>query len=59
MFSAPKGKLEGPLKYTLGEIVFEVEKVTPEEVRPLGEAEAEIKTELEQKTKEQILHGLH
>ena len=57
MFSAPKGKLEGPLKYTLGEIVFEVEKVTPEEVRPLGEAEAEIKTELEQKTKEQIFTG--
>ena len=59
MFSAPKGKLEGPLKYTLGEIVFEVEKVTPEKVRPIGEAEAEIKTELEQKTKEQIFTGIH
>jgi PPIC-type PPIASE domain len=54
MFSAPKGKVEGPLKYTLGEVVFEVEKVTPEEVRPLGEAEAEIKSELEQKSKEQV-----
>ena len=57
MFSAPKGELEGPLKYTLGEIVFEVEKMTPETVRPLGEAEAEIKTELEQKSKEQIFTG--
>jgi parvulin-like peptidyl-prolyl isomerase len=57
MFSASTGELVGPLKYTLGELVFEVEKVTPEEVRPLGEAEAEIKTELEQKAKEQIFTG--
>jgi len=57
MFSAPKGKVEGPLKYTLGEVIFEVEKVTPEEVRPLGEAEAEIKTELEQKAKEKVFTG--
>jgi PPIC-type PPIASE domain len=54
MFSAPKGEVEGPFKYTLGEVVFEVEKVTPEKVRPIGEAEAEIKSELEQKSKEQI-----
>jgi parvulin-like peptidyl-prolyl isomerase len=57
MFSAPKGKIEGPFKYTLGELVFEVEKTTPETVRPLGEAEAEIKTELEQKSKEAIFTG--
>lgn len=57
MFSAPKGQLEGPLKYTLGEIIFQVEKVTPEKVRPLGEAEAEIKSELETKTKEEIFTG--
>ena len=57
MFSAPKGKVEGPVLYTLGSIVFEVEKVTPEEVRPLGEAEAEIKSELEQKAKEQVFTG--
>jgi parvulin-like peptidyl-prolyl isomerase len=54
MFSAPKGKVEGPYKYTLGEVVFEVEKVTPEKVRSLSEAEAEVKTELEQKSKEEI-----
>jgi hypothetical protein len=54
MFSAPKGQVEGPLKYTLGWVVFEVEKVTPEKVRPLGEAEAEIKSELEQKAKEKV-----
>ena len=48
-FAAPKGQVEGPFKYTLGEVVFEVEKVTPESVRKLGEAEAEIKTELEAK----------
>jgi parvulin-like peptidyl-prolyl isomerase len=57
MFAAPKGKVEGPIKYTLGEVVFEVEKVTPEKVRPIGEAEAEIKTELEQKAKEAIFTG--
>jgi parvulin-like peptidyl-prolyl isomerase len=57
MFSAPKGKVEGPVPYTLGSIIFEVEKVTPEEVRPLGEAEAEIKSELEQKAKEQVFTG--
>jgi parvulin-like peptidyl-prolyl isomerase len=56
MFSAPKGTVEGPFKYTLGEVVFEVEKVTPESVRKLGEAEAEIKTELEQKSKENIFN---
>lgn len=54
MFSAPLKKVQGPYKYTLGEVVFEVEKVTPETVRPLKEAEAEIKTELEQKSKEEI-----
>src|SRR6185312_11147293 len=53
MFTAPKGKVEGPLKYTLGELIFEVEKETPETVRKLGEAEAEVKTELEQKSKEE------
>jgi parvulin-like peptidyl-prolyl isomerase len=57
MFSTSKGELVGPLKYTLGEVVFEVEKTTPEEVRPLGEAEAEIKTELGQKSKEAIFTG--
>jgi parvulin-like peptidyl-prolyl isomerase len=57
MFSAPKKSVEGPYKYTLGEVVFEVEKVTPEAVRPLKEAEAEIKAELEQKSKEEIFNG--
>jgi parvulin-like peptidyl-prolyl isomerase len=54
MFSAPTGKVEGPVESTLGSMVFEVEKVNPEEVQPLGEAEAEIKTELEQKSKEEV-----
>lgn len=57
MFAAPKGKLEGPFKFTLGNIIFQVEKVTPEKVRPLSEAEAEIKAELEQKKKESIFNG--
>jgi hypothetical protein len=57
MFSASKGELKGPFKYTLGYVVFEVEKVNPEKVRPLSEAEAEIKTELEQKAKEQTFTG--
>jgi PPIC-type PPIASE domain len=57
MFSAPKGTVEGPVPYTIGSIVFEVEKVTAEEVRPLKEAEAEIKSELEQKSKEEVFTG--
>ena len=57
MFSAPKGAVEGPVPYTVGSIVFEVEKVTAEEVRPLKEAEAEIKSELEQKAKEKVFAG--
>lgn len=57
MFAAAKGKLEGPLKFTLGNLIFQVEKVTPEKVRPLGEAEAEIKAELEQKDKEEVFEG--
>jgi parvulin-like peptidyl-prolyl isomerase len=57
MFAAAKGKLEGPFKFTLGDLIFQVEKVTPEKVRPLGEAEAEVKSELEQKKKEEIFNG--
>jgi parvulin-like peptidyl-prolyl isomerase len=57
MFEAARGKLEGPFKFTLGDLIFQVEKVTPEKVRPLDEAEAEIKSELEQKKKEDIFTG--
>jgi parvulin-like peptidyl-prolyl isomerase len=53
MFKAPTGKVEGPLKYaTSGLVVFEVEKDNPEKVQPLGEAEAQIKTQLQQQQQE-------
>ena len=55
LFSAPKGKVEGPLKYaTSGFVVFQVEKENPEKVQPLGEAEAQIKSQLQQQTQEEL-----
>jgi parvulin-like peptidyl-prolyl isomerase len=55
IFSAPKGKVEGPIKYlTSGEIVFQVEKMNPEKVQPLGEAEAQIKSQVSQQEQEAV-----
>jgi hypothetical protein len=55
IFSAPIGKVEGPVKYaTSGYLIFEVEKKNPEKVQPLGEAEAQIKSQLQQQQQEAV-----
>lgn len=55
IFSAPTGKVEGPVKYaTSGFMVFQVEKANPEKVQPLGEAEAQIKAQLQQQGQEEL-----
>ena len=55
IFAAPIGKVEGPVKYaTSGYIVFQVEKMNPEKVQPLGEAEAQIKSQLQQQSQEAV-----
>ncbi len=55
MFEAPVGKVEGPVKYsTVGNVVFEVEKLNPEKVQPLGEAESQIEAQLKQQSQEAI-----
>jgi parvulin-like peptidyl-prolyl isomerase len=55
IFAAPIGDVGGPLKYaTSGFIVFQVEKKNPEKVQPLGEAEAQIKSQLSQQTQEEV-----
>jgi parvulin-like peptidyl-prolyl isomerase len=58
IFSAPKGKVEGPIKYaTSGFVVFQVEKSNAEKVQPLGEAEAQIKAQLQQQEQEALFGG--
>ena len=55
LFSARPDKVEGPVKYaTSGFVVFEVEKENPEKVQPLGEAEAQIKAQLQQQAQEDV-----
>lgn len=53
-FTAPKGKLEGPLKTKDGYYVFEVESSTPERVTSLEDAEEEVKGQLEQQGQEKF-----
>ncbi len=54
IFDAPVGKVEGPIKYaTSGQVIFQVEKKNPEKVQPLGEAEAQIKSQLTQQAQEE------
>jgi parvulin-like peptidyl-prolyl isomerase len=55
IFAAPVGEVGGPIKYaTSGYIVFQVEKKNPEKVQPLGEAEAQIKSQLQQQQQEEV-----
>ena len=55
IFRAPVGEVGGPVKYaTSGYIVFQVEKKNPEKVQPLGEAEAQIKSQLQQQSQEAV-----
>ncbi len=54
IFSAKVGEVLGPIDYsTGGQVVFEVEKITPEKTQPLGEAEAQIKAQLSQRNQEE------
>ncbi len=58
MFSAPLHAVEGPLKYTTaGYVVFEAEKENAEKTQPLGEAEAQIKSQLEQQNQEAVFNS--
>jgi parvulin-like peptidyl-prolyl isomerase len=55
LFSAPPKQVEGPIKYaTSGFVVFEVQKKNDEKVQPLGEAEAQIKAQLQQQQQEAV-----
>jgi parvulin-like peptidyl-prolyl isomerase len=55
IFSAKVGEVGGPVKYAAaGEVVFQVEKKNPEETKPLGEAEAQIKAQLSQQNQEEV-----
>jgi parvulin-like peptidyl-prolyl isomerase len=54
IFDAKVGEVVGPIDYTTnGRVIFEVEKVTPEKVQPLGEAEAQIKSQIKQQEQEE------
>ncbi len=46
VFSAPKGKLEGPVKTPFGYVIFEVKSVTPGNQQPLSAVKGQIKTQL-------------
>lgn len=48
VFDGQKGELVGPIKYQTNYLVLEVVKVNPEDVKPLDEVEAQIKSTLEQ-----------
>jgi foldase protein PrsA len=45
-FSAPKGKVEGPVKAQFGYYVFEVKRITPPQQQPLAAAQAQIRQQL-------------
>jgi foldase protein PrsA len=45
-FSAPKGKLRGPVKSEFGYYVFEVRKVTPKKTQALKDVQSQIRAQL-------------
>ena len=53
IFDAPKGQIEGPVKTPLGYYVFEVEKITPEQTKPLDQVKAQIRSQLHQNAQQQ------
>ena len=53
IFDAPKGQVEGPIKTPLGYYVYEVEKITPEQVPPLSQLKAQIRSQLHQTAQQQ------
>ena len=48
IFDAPSGQIEGPVKTPLGYYVFEVQKITPEQVQPLSQVKSQIRSQLTQ-----------
>jgi parvulin-like peptidyl-prolyl isomerase len=48
VFNAPDGQVEGPLESQGSFYVFEVQNATAESTQPLGEVEAQIRSQLEQ-----------
>ncbi len=53
VFAAEQGELEGPLKETRGYVIFAVEKITPEKVQSLEEAEPQISSQLSEQLAQQ------
>jgi foldase protein PrsA len=56
-FSAPKGKIEGPVKTQFGYYVFDVTKITPGSQQSLDEAKASIKQLLVSQNQQNTLNG--
>jgi foldase protein PrsA len=55
LFSAPKGKLSGPVKTSRGYYVFEVTKITPASKQPLEQSKAGIRQLLVSQKQQQAL----
>ncbi len=55
VFAAPQGEVEGPLKDSRGNVVFEVMKITPEKVQSLEEAKSAISTQLGEQASQQSI----
>jgi foldase protein PrsA len=53
VFTAPKGKLTGPVKVQFGYYVFQVQKITPAKQQTLKESKPAIKQELETQSKKE------
>jgi parvulin-like peptidyl-prolyl isomerase len=52
IFNAAQGRLEGPVKTSLGYYVFEVEKITPETTKPLAQVQSQISSQLTQQAQQ-------
>jgi parvulin-like peptidyl-prolyl isomerase len=53
VFAAPQGELEGPLEDGQSYTIFEVMKITPENVQSLDEAKSQISAQLAEQAKQQ------
>jgi parvulin-like peptidyl-prolyl isomerase len=54
IFGAATGEVEGPIKFQQNYVVFEVEKLNPEKVQPLGEVRAQISAQLGETAKQEF-----
>ena len=55
IFSAPKGKLEGPVKTPFGFVIFEVKSVTAGTQQPLSQVKGQIKSQLQATQQQEAL----